>query len=150
MRRSQRESIALFTTPPRVSTRTNPLVMLPRPYRTTIGISPEGTRAVRVCGVAPEEMPCSVIVRVLPFSVSFDRASNSTGTLTKAFSSDAYHRLIEPSLVDKYRIPSGGVRRFASLDVIVMRGLLSIMLHCWTIRTGESSCQHRGIAPLSI
>src|SRR5450756_22534 len=125
MRRSQSESAAFATTLSRVSTRMKPFVILPLPYTTTICVRPEGTGTVSVCAFEPEEMPCSVMVRVLPSSVLYGgRASNSSGTETKAFLSEAYHRLISPSLVDKYCIPSAGVRRFTSLDIVVIRGFL--------------------------
>src|SRR5450756_1169770 len=125
IRRSHMPSDTFFTTLSPASTRTNPLLMLPLPYTTTICVRLEGTGTVSVCAFEPEEMLCSVIVRVLPSSVLYGgRASNSSGTETKAFLSEAYHRLISPSLVDKYCIPSAGVRRFTSLDIVVIRGFL--------------------------
>src|SRR5450759_2263487 len=127
MRRSQSESTAFATatTLSRVSTRMKPFVILPLPYTTLICVRPEGRGTVSVCAFEPEEMPCSVMVRVLPSSVLCGgRAFSPSGTETKAFSSEAYHRLISPSSVDKYCIPSGGVKRFTSLDIVVMRGFL--------------------------
>src|SRR5450759_1195537 len=94
IRRSHMPSDTFFTTLSPASTRTNPLLMLPLPYTTTICVRLEGTGTVSVCAFEPEEMLCSVIVRVLPSSVSFSRASSSRGTLTKEFSSEALHRWI--------------------------------------------------------
>src|SRR5450759_822122 len=124
IRRSHMPSDTFFTTLSPASTRTNPLLMLPLPYTTTLCVRLEGTGTVSVCAFEPEEMLCSVIVRVLPSSVSFSRASSSRGTLTKAFSSEAYHRWISLSLVDKYCIPSGGARRFTSLDIVATSDFL--------------------------
>src|SRR5659263_305934 len=139
------ESAAFATTLSRVSTRMKPFVVLPLPYTTTICCNPEGTGTTSVFALEPEEMPCSVMVRVLPSSVLYGgRASSSSGTDTKAFSSEAYHRLISPSSVDKYCIPSGGVRRSTSLDIVVIRGFLLRYLHCSTNRTGGPGCQHSG------
>src|SRR5450756_2843324 len=94
IRRSQSESAAFATTLSRVSTRMKPFVMLPLPYTTTICCNPEGTGTARVFAFEPEEIPCSVMVRVLPSSVLYGgRASNSSGTATKAFSSVSYTHL---------------------------------------------------------
>src|SRR5450756_1780123 len=78
------------------SKRTNPFSMLPLPYSTTICVSPEGRGTVSVCAFEPEATPCSVIVIVLVPGVSLSRPG-CAGTLTKAFSSEAYHRLIPVS-----------------------------------------------------
>src|SRR5450756_2289915 len=99
IRRSHMPSDILLVPLSAASTRTKPFVMLPLPYTTTICCNPEGTGTARVFAFEPEEIPCSVMVRVLPSSVLYGgRASNSSGTATKAFSSGTYHRLISPSL----------------------------------------------------